>query len=314
MCQFQSATEHSLLQVPQNEICSCDSKHAFVGPVLRQGGGSGASVEVRVRIVPLPFDVRAQVPVDARRKLGRSLRGHARIGETELELSAIRGDVADSGRQLPSAPPSVARVERMSWLNPPVGRIFARQQVGSLREIAGVREGIGAVDPLCERGRSAVGGESVQRMLVLRVFGHQSERAYVVVGLRLQTRAQARRGHARVVGEPGAHAVCLVGRDRAAAFIAIRTGDTEAQPLQPPVLAQFERCREDSADEILAVVVVDVSSGVGRGVVRHPVHQRGVIEDPAVQKSAVQVETSVAVRDQVLDLRALAEFQVAIRL
>src|SRR5208282_3191063 len=143
---------------------------AFVGPVPGQGGGSGASVEVRVRIVPLPFDVRAQVPVDARRKLGRSLRGHARIGETELELSAIRGDVADSGRQLPCAPPSVARVERMSWLNPTVRRIFARQQVGSLREIAGVGEGIGAVDRLCERGGSAVGGAPAQRVLVLRVF------------------------------------------------------------------------------------------------------------------------------------------------
>src|ERR1019366_7449239 len=270
---------------------------AFVWPGLGRGGRAGASVEERVRIVELALDVGAQIPVDAQRVLGRSFRGHGRIGEIEFELPEIRGEVADSGRQLPSAPPSVARVERMNWLDPTVGRVFARQQIGGLREIAVVSERIRVVGLLYVRGLPDC-EELVQRVLVLRVFGHQSEAAPVVVGLWLEARGLGPRGHLLGVGEPGARAVRLVGRGRAAAFIAIRTGETEAEALEPLVFAELKRRRKDAADEILAVVVVDVIS-VGRGVVRHSVHQRGVIEDAAVQKSAVQVETSVAVRDQI---------------
>src|ERR1022692_275122 len=82
---------------------------AFVWPVLGLGGRTGAPVEERVRIVELPLDVVAQIPVDARRPLGRSFRGHARLGETQFELAGLRGGGGGSARQLPSAPTSTSR-------------------------------------------------------------------------------------------------------------------------------------------------------------------------------------------------------------
>src|SRR5271154_6585479 len=85
---------------------------AFVRPVLRHRRRSGATVEVGVRIVELPLDIGIEIPVDAQRKLGRGLRGHVRTGESELELPGVGCHVADPGRDLPCAPPSVARVER----------------------------------------------------------------------------------------------------------------------------------------------------------------------------------------------------------
>src|SRR5271154_596712 len=108
---------------------------AFVRPVFGHGRGSGATVEVGVRIVELPLDVGIEIPVDAQRKLSRGLRGHVRTGESELELPGVGCDVADPGRHFPRAPSPVSRVERAIWLDPTVGRIFTRERVRRLRHI-----------------------------------------------------------------------------------------------------------------------------------------------------------------------------------
>src|SRR6266481_2426753 len=98
---------------------------AFVSTVLDGAFRARAPIEERARIIELPFDVAAEVPVDTERVFGRGLRRQVRIGESELELTGIRRHVAEPGAQLPSAPLSFARIERTIWLDPTVGRVLA---------------------------------------------------------------------------------------------------------------------------------------------------------------------------------------------